>query len=137
MEWAIFGSTFVISFLLIVILGEHLRQKRKIKLREIQQKERVAAMEKGLTIPGVDDDIFNEEREAISGPEQYKRKMQWFRINLLAIGLFLIFGGLGMFLGFHFSQDNEFVKMATLGIIPFMTGLGLLLFYYLTGKEIT
>lgn len=137
MEWAIFGSTFVISFLLIVILGEHLRQKRKIKLREIQQKERVAAMEKGLTIPGVDDDIFNEEREVISGPEQYKRKMQWFRINLLAIGLFLIFGGLGMFLGFHFSQDNEFVKMATLGIIPFMTGLGLLLFYYLTGKEVT
>ena len=114
MEWAIFGSTFVISFLLIVILGEHLRQKRKIKLREIQQKERVAAMEKGLTIPGVDDDIFNEEREVISGPEQYKRKMQWFRINLLAIGLFLIFGGLGLFLGFHFSQDNEFVKMATL-----------------------
>lgn len=135
MEWALFGVTFTISFLLIVILGEHLRQKRKIKLREIQQKERVAAMEKGLTVPGLNDDIFSEENNIMGSPEHYRNKMHWFRTSLLAIGLFLVFGGLGMYLGFRFSLDSEFVKMSSLGIIPFMSGLGLLLFYYLTNKE--
>ena len=130
-----YRSEILISFLLIVILGEHLRQKRKIKFREIQQKERIAAMEKGLTIPGLDDDIFSEENGAIGNPEYYKNRMQWFRITLLAIGLFLIFSGLGFLLGFHFSLDAEFRKIATIGAIPFMGGLGLLLFYYLTAKE--
>jgi len=136
MEWALFGVTFTISFLLIVILGEHLRQKRKMKLRELQQKERMFAMEKGLTVPDLVDDIFNEETEVTSNPEQFRRKLQWFRISLLAVGLFLIFGGLGMFLGFHFSFDRDFRELSTLGIIPFMSGLGLLLFYYLSNKEL-
>ena len=136
MEWALFGSTFVISFLLIAILGEHLRQKRKIKIREIQQTERIAAMEKGISLPGIDNDMFDEEHEIVSGTEQFRRKLHWFRMSLLAIGLFLIFCGSGMFLGFHFSADPGFVEMATLGIIPFMSGIGLLLFYYLTNKEI-
>jgi hypothetical protein len=137
MEWALFGVTFTISFLLIVILGEHLRQKRKMKLRELQQKERMFAMEKGLTVPDINDDMFNEDNEVISNPEHFRRKLQWFRITLLAVGLFLIFGGLGMFLGFHFSLDSGFVEMSTLGIIPFMSGLGLLLFYYLSNKELS
>ena len=136
MEWAIFGSGFVLIFLLIVILGEHLRQKRKIKLREIQQTERIAAMEKGISLPEIDDDIFMEESTMINGPEQYRRKMQWLRITLLSIGLFLVFGGLGMFLGFQFSSDSGFAEMATLGFIPIMAGIGLLLFYYLTNKEV-
>jgi hypothetical protein len=136
MEWAVFGSTFVIVFLLIVILGEHLRQKRKLKLRELQQPERLAAMEKGLSVPQLDDDIFNVDRDVISNSEQYKRKIQWFRITSFSIGLFLIFTGAGMFLGFHFSSDTGFVEMATLGFIPLMAGMGLILFYYLTGKEV-
>ena len=136
MEWAIFGSAFTLIFLLIVILGEHLRQKRKIKLREIIQTERIAAMERGVPMPEIDDEVFMEEKTVIHGPEQYKHKMQWLRITLLSIGLFLSFGGLGMFLGFHFSGDFEFVKMATIGFIPFLAGIGLLLFYYLTNKEV-
>lgn len=136
MEWAVLGSAIFIAFLLIAILGEHLRQKRKIKIREIQQTERIAAMERGVPMLEINDDMISPEQAVTNGPELYRRKVQWFRITLLSIGLLLIFGGMGMSLGFHFSGDNEFVKMASLGAIPFMTGLGLLLFYYLTSKEV-
>jgi hypothetical protein len=135
MEWALFGSTFVISFVLIVILAEHLRQKRKIALREIIQKERITALERGIQLPEHNDVSLDEEHGSVSSSEQYRRKVQWFRFTTLSVGLFLIFGGVGFLLAFHFSHDTGFNNLATLGVLPFMAGLGLLLFYFLTGKE--
>ena len=43
MEWALFGAGFVFVFVLLAILGEWLRQKRKLKMQEILQKERIMA----------------------------------------------------------------------------------------------
>ena len=135
MEWALFGSTFVISFVLIVILGEHLRQRRKLALRELIQKERIAALEKGIELTEYNSDILGDEHAPVSSSEIYRRKIQWFRFTSLGVGLFLIFGGLGFFLSFYFSNDTVFNDVASFGGLPFMAGLGLLLFYILSRNE--
>ena len=115
MEWALFGVTFVITFVLIVILGEHLRQKRKLALREIIQKERMAAMEKGLQLPAYNEDILDDGHTAADSAESYRRKVQWFRFTSLSVGIFMIFGGTGFFLGLSLSPNPELNRLATLG----------------------
>ena len=50
--WAIMGISTAMGFLLIGVLQNHLVQKRKLAMREILQKERLMAIEKGTPLPG-------------------------------------------------------------------------------------
>ena len=132
MEWAIFGATFVFGLIVLGILADHVRQKRKIRQQEMLQRERLAAMEKGLPIPDWDPALLDEEGAVSASPEVMQRRREWFRFITLWTGLVLVFGGIGMFAGFRLSWEEDFRDIASLGALPFFTGLGLLLFYFLT-----
>lgn len=132
MDWAIFGALFIFVLIGFAILGDHLRQKRKMASQEMMQRERLAAMEKGIPIPDWVPDVQDESDSITSNPEAYQRKRQSFRFMTLCVSLVLVFTGLGMSLAFELSRDPGFNEMASLGVIPLMTGLGLLLFHWLT-----
>ena len=132
MGWAIFGALFVFIFILLGILAESQRQKRKLARQELLQKERFMAMEKGLPLPEWDAALLDDQGELLNNAEAQGRRREWFRLVTLCIGLLLAFGGIGMTVAFNLSSDRGFNDLGTIGAIPFMSGLGLLLFYYLT-----
>ncbi|MFQ6108884.1 MAG: DUF6249 domain-containing protein [Candidatus Aminicenantales bacterium] len=79
-------------------------QKRKLK-----QAERLAAIEKGLPLPP--------ELEEEKTVEEKKR-------GLMTAGLITLFAGVGVFVSFYFLSGLD---VASLGIIPFAVGIGMLL----------
>lgn len=132
MEWAIFGASFVVVIIALAILAEHLRLKRKAGAQELAQQARLAALEKGVPLPEWDGGMLDDAARDPSDPAIQARRLAWFRLMALCTGLILTFSGLGMGLAFHFSGEVDMREMATLGLIPLMTGLGLLVFYGLT-----
>jgi hypothetical protein len=132
MGWAIFGAAFIFIFILLGLLGENQRQKRKLARQELLQKERFMAMEKGLPLPEWDAGLLDDEGSVISSQEVYERNRERFRLVSLCVGLLLAFSGIGMSLAFHFSSDRGFNELDTIGLIPLMAGIGLLLFFALT-----
>lgn len=135
MGWALFGMTFIFIFILLGILAESVRRKSKLARQELLQKERLFAMEKGLPLPEWGDAMLDDAGGAVSSEVAYKRRREWFKLVSLCIGLVLTFGGIGMMLAFHYSFDESFRDIETIGGIPFMSGLGLLLFYFLTRNQ--
>jgi hypothetical protein len=135
MGWAIFGVSFIFIFILLGILGESQRQKSKLARQELLQKERLAAMEKGIPLPDWDAAMLDSEGAVISTAEAHIRRKEWFRLVSLCVGFVLTFAGVGMTIAFHFAPDNAFKEIETIGGIPFMAGLGLLLFYFLSKEE--
>jgi hypothetical protein len=132
MGWAIFGSAFIFIFILLGILAESQRQKRKLEKQKMLQKERFLAMEKGLPVPEWGAGMLDDEGTVISSAEAHERSKEKFRLASLCVGLILAFCGIGMMLAFHFSSDTGFHDIDTIGLIPLMAGIGLLLFYVLT-----
>ena len=134
MGWAIFGVSFIFIFMLLGILAESLRQKSKLARQQMLQKERLAAMEKGLPLPDWDATALNDDGARLSGAEAHERSKQWFRLVSLCVGMLLAFGGVGLLIAFNLGVDNAFEEISSVGVIPLMAGLGLLLFYGLTRK---
>ena len=134
MGWAIFGVSFIFIFILLGILGESQRQKTKLKKQELLQKERMMAMEKGLPLPEWSPSLLDDDGTVITSAEAHERRKEWFQLVTLCVGLILTFAGVGMTLAFHFSPDSGFDDIVTIGFIPFMAGLGLLLFHFMTRK---
>lgn len=132
MGWAIFGAAFIFIFILLGILAENQRQQRKLARQELLQKERFMAMEKGLPLPEWDVAMLDEQAVNVSNAESFNRNTQRFRFVSLCIGLLMVFSGIGMALAFQLSSDRGFKELSTIGIIPMMAGVGLLLFYVLT-----
>jgi hypothetical protein len=135
MGWAIFGVSFIFIFILLGILGESQRQKTKLAKQELLQKERMMAMEKGLPLPEWDSPLLDDEGSIIITAEAHERRKEWFQLVNLCIGLIFVFAGIGMTIAFNIAPTDDWNDIATVGIIPLMTGVGLLLFYFLTKKQ--
>lgn len=135
MGWAIFGAAFIFIFILLGILAEHQRQRRKLARQELLQKERFMAMEKGLPLPEWGAELLDDNGTAVSTAETQKRRREWFRLVTLAVGFFFAFAGLGMLVAFGLAPGDEWEGITTVGAIPLMAGVGLLLFYFLTRNE--
>ncbi len=124
------------------ILTRYLRNRDKLRLREMAHRERVLALEKGiapteLPEPPVTDAWVEEPwttRALDAG---------WDRRIALAIGLILLFGGVGIVVGLLAltqapgvgREGREVAALAPLGIIPVMTGLGLILYHRVTAPR--
>lgn len=135
MAWAIFGVTFIFLFALMGVLIESQRQKSKLARQELLQRERLAAIEKGVPLPDWDSMMLDDDGALVSTAEAHERRRQWFRMISLCIGLLLAFAGAGMLVAFNIGSDNEFRDIGTVGAIPVMAGIGLLLFYALTRND--
>jgi hypothetical protein len=132
MEWAVFGALFVFGVVVLGIIADFMRQRRKMQQQELLQKERLMAMEQGVPLPEWNPALLADDAYGTVSPEVHERRLQFFRFIVLCLGVVLAFGGVGMGIGFGMSMETDLRKLASVGAIPFMTGLGLLLFYFLT-----
>ena len=121
----------VFGFVGFGILQRFLRSQSVGRRREMIHKERMAAMEKGLPIDslGSDQDLVME--NGASGQNQEK-VLVWVRLVALCLGLFFLLGGIGMCLAFHFAHFQDLNTIWTVGFIPVLGGIGLLLFVVLS-----
>lgn len=132
--WVAIQMVPLLGLLALVLIGWHLRQQRSLKLREMQHRERLAAIEKGLAVPALP-----RERESMlvigglenGGGGSYERAA-------LASGLVLAFGGVGFLAALSvMAQIQSLSKLsaiAFLGLIPMLIGAGLLLYVVLNRR---
>jgi len=108
------GALTIIGAFLIPILAMYF----KYKGRKLRHAERLAAIEKGLPIPAE----LEEEKES---KEEIKR-------DLLIGGIIALSVGIGIFSFLYIMMD---LKIASVGIVPSVIGIGLLLSSLLIKKK--
>lgn len=101
----------------------------KYKVRELQSRERMAAIEKGLPVPPEDPNIIEKafgDREP-SRPANPNRRIAYLRTS----GIVCVSAGVGLVLFFmaltHITQERMVLCGAATGLIPLAIGFGLLL----------
>ncbi len=134
MDRAFFFPLLGVSFFLaswgMVILARHLAEKNRILAREILHKERMNAMQNDVSLPQPAD------LPSLSPPTSPETPpghvLAWFRIVALFFGFLLLFSGTGMVVGCSAAGDQELRDLSTLGFVPALAGVGLLIFYRLS-----
>jgi len=137
--WVLAGLVLVFGWAGLAILAKYLRNNRRDRLREMIHKERMAAIEKGIPlgeIPegGEMDTIIDEERERPGNAQT----VRWVRMGSLGVGLLLLFFGVGLFIALSMVPDSAATRgvseLHSLGLIPALSGVGLLVFFLLTRR---
>lgn len=120
-------------------------RQQNLRLRQMRHHERLAALAEaakaGQTPSREGDPTMSEtttQSPATTDPaEQWKDPAtytHWFRVTTLGLAFLLLFGGAGMLAAFIIVPDAELQKLWSLGLIPIMAGVGLLLFSLVSGK---
>jgi hypothetical protein len=126
----------LILLLVLVIFGcvgygmlkRYLLDQSLVKQREMVHKERITAMEKGLPIENLQSVV---ESPTITSPSQEK-VLVWVRLVSLFLGLFLVLAGAGVCIAFYISELSDLRDAWSVGLIPVLAGVGLLLFFVLS-----
>jgi hypothetical protein len=125
--WAILVLVWVFGWALIWLQRRRASESLTLKRREMLHLERLAAIEKGVPLPelpAADDDL-----PGWLTPEVERARGLWLRRICLALGLLATTTGVGLCIGFYFAPDRGFNAMWTLGFIPMMAGIGLVIFW--------
>ena len=130
--WATFSLVWIFGWAIIWYLRRKRVESNSLKLRELVHQERLAAIEKGVPLPEIPTE--DEVDPVWLRPEAERMRASWLRRSALILGLFFLFGGLGMAAGFYYAPDRGFNDMWTLGFIPAMSGVGLLLYAVLAAR---
>jgi hypothetical protein len=129
----------ILGLLALGVLRRYLRNRQRLRLHEMAHQERMLAMEKGLPVSevpaGSDFDAWLDEAwtdRLLDGG--------WDRRVALVLGLVMLFASTGaLLLAWRLpgtSPDAEMTRLAaSLGIIPLMASLGLLLYHRLTAPR--
>ena len=131
--WPVFGVLLLLSIAAMAIWARHLREKRRLQLREMIQTERIAAMEKGVPITEWSEDMMTTGSEISANGKPMN--LVALKLTTLGVGLVMVFAGIGMMFAFQLSGDHELVELTSIGVIPLMTGLGLVLFHWLIRRQ--
>jgi hypothetical protein len=130
-------SLIVVSVILgvagYVLLRRYLWAQAAMKRREMAHKERILAMEKGIPLDGlapIDDLADGLER----APMSQERALALTRLAALGVGLFFLTTGLGVLLGFRYAGMTDLSSIWSIGLIPILGGVGLLLFVALSRR---
>lgn len=121
------GFTILAAVFFLVIRRQNL-DKYRIRL-ELIQKERLVAMEKGVPMPELPDyDNGHHGAQILRG---------FFHPRMaLGLGLILISGGIGTTIALHAALDPELHTMWSMGLIPAFVGVGFVLHYLVTRKNV-
>ena len=120
----LFGVGVVFVAWALVIWGNHLRQKNQLQAHQIMHQQRLEAMEKGLPVTSDNlDELFAPRSE----PRSPAQVIASYRMAALVVGLLFLFSGIGMILAFASVDDMR--EIWSIGLIPAMAGVGLLIFY--------
>jgi hypothetical protein len=137
--WVLFGLVLIFGWAGLAFWAKHLRSKQRSRYREMIHKERMAAIDKGIPlgeIPegGEMDAVVDQAHEGTGNTQA----VRWVRLGSLGFGLLLLFFGVGFFIALNIIPDapstRDMQGIASLGIIPALSGLGLLAFYLLTRR---
>jgi hypothetical protein len=141
--WALLAILIIAGWIGVGFAREQLERRNRMRLREMLHQERMAALDKGLVLPETDvDDLLLQSFDAsqVRGsplPEGLSERA--LRRTVLGIGLVLLFGGVGWYLGVSAVPSTRetlgMPEMASLGAIPAMVGLGLLIFWLALVRE--
>ncbi len=101
-------------------------RQQAYRTRLMEHRERLAAIEHGETPQPKGDPSMT--TETLTPQDAYRRQSQWVRLIAFGLGLLLMFGGTGLFVGFLIIADPELEKLWSIGLVPMMAGFGLLLF---------
>ena len=126
----VIGVVFIFGLIGFGLVRKSLADKERLQLREMLHRERMTAMEKNLPV-----DELNLEDMAmpeVTLTSTRGESIAWIRITALFLGLAFFFGGIGMSLGFRIAPEEDFNDIWSLGLIPALTGFGLLIFYLMT-----
>jgi hypothetical protein len=126
--WILVGWLIIFWWGVVSLLFKYLRYRNRLKLRELFHKERIAAIEKGISLP----ESPEESLQLVSDEKIWEsNSFGNHRINklALALGLVLLFGGIGFIISMSIFRNLSF---GLLGVIPVMIGIGLLIYYRLT-----
>jgi len=116
--WALFGGGFIVFWAILISWAQHLRATRRLRERELLHKERVLALEQGISLP---DD---------RGPDTFVAPA--LQSLALALGFLLLFLGIGLSLAFYLTSDVDDSSQWAMGVIPAMAGIGLLLYSWVS-----
>jgi hypothetical protein len=107
----------------LLVWARHLKEGKRLALREMIHRERMAALEKGVALP-----------ELPADPAPAGASDHLVRAARLG-GLVLLFGGIGLTAALFFIPLDPALEdlhhMASMGLLPFFIGLGLLLYTWL------
>ncbi len=123
--WAVIGILTLLAAVALAVWSRHLKEAKKVALREMIHQERMAAMEKGVALPELPADAAGGFGETAGGPA-------WVRAASLLAGLVLVLGGFGLTVAFLLIGPGTGVSdlglLWPVGLVPAFTGCGLLLF---------
>lgn len=126
----------ILGLVALAVWRNHLHASKRMQIQKIIHEERMMAMEKGVAIEDLKHESLNQDitKDGVdNGLEQHGSKsLMWVRICSLCFGLIFFFGGVGMTIGFPLASDEEIKGMWSMGLIPVLIGIGLLLFYGLS-----
>jgi hypothetical protein len=126
--WAVVTFLTVLAGVALAIWARHLREAKKVALREMIHQERMTALEKGVTLPELAPDVPAGLGEAAGGTA-------WVHSAALLAGLVLLVGGTGTMAAFLLIGPGTGVSdlglLWPVGLIPASAGIGLLLYYAL------
>jgi hypothetical protein len=128
MDPLIFSLIWVFGWVILLLLAWHLRAARRQRRLELQHKERMMAMEKGIPLPELPAE--DEPRRPLVA-----ELVGSIRINPrwpLGIGAVFVMLGIGISAALRLSQEAEHYRVWSFGLIPVFFGLGLILHYTLT-----
>lgn len=130
--WAAIGVFTLCAWAALTIWARHLRDAKRVAMREMIHRERMAALEKGQPLPEVP-------AEAASGAERGMDAAAWVSRAALLAGLALVFAGIGLLVSFSLTPNRPETAglgdLASMGFLPIFTGVGLLLFYVLDRRS--
>lgn len=126
----VIGLVFIFGLIGFGLVRKSLADKERLQLREMIHRERMSAMEKGLPLEGLG--LEDTAMPGVALASDRQDVITWIRFTALFLGLAFFFGGLGMAVGFFIAPDPDLNDIWSLGLIPTLTGLGLLIFYFIT-----
>jgi hypothetical protein len=132
--WSLLALVWIFGWATLWYLRRRAVEQRQLKMREIVHRERMAALEKGVPLPEIP--VDDEADPAWLRPEAERLRSAWLRRIATMLGLLALFAGLGMCAGFYWSPDRGFHGMWTLGLIPAMSGVGLLLYAVVAPRSV-
>ena len=121
--------TWVFACAVVLIVVWHLRSKRRMEKMSLIHEERMKAIEKGVPLPEFPE--LSEEAKM----QQFDRVFTPPKLNPrwpIGVGAVISMGGLGFLAAMMLSNDSELAKLWSIGLIPIFTGLGLILYFFLT-----
>lgn len=132
--WVLIGVLAVAFWGALAIWSRHLREAKRLKVRDMIHRERMAALEQGKDLSELPGDIVE-----IPHEEPGQDAAVWVHRAALAAGLALVFVGIGTVLGFHLMPETKELAdihaMAPIGLLPVFGGVGLLVFWWVDRRQ--